>query len=288
MYGIDCSKKLTSTDIQNLKKTGVLAIGRYLGRSLWNGLTSDEAKTILDAGLALFLIMELSPTKASYFNYLRGISDAQFALAEAEYLGAPKGLTIYFTVDFEAQSGDMSAIKEYLRGVHEVLTGKYLVGIYGSYAVMVAAKSADYPPDKFFQTYAWSYGKKAPNHIYQYSNTVTVAGVMADQDYVNDDAGLWVSDELYQTEKESDNEMLDVAVLLDTKEDFWDGYDVAVKNGNCAIFVRASHNAAPPAAAMSATKLIIVGGATTGHKNEVLLSGNDKYDTAAAVKKYLG
>ncbi|MGC7872607.1 hypothetical protein ACPUYX_13890 [Desulfosporosinus sp. SYSU MS00001] len=44
-----------------------------------------------------------------------------------------------------------------------VLTGKYQVGVYGSYAVLIAMTGADYPPDKFFQTYAWSYGDKAPN-----------------------------------------------------------------------------------------------------------------------------
>lgn len=83
------------------------------------------------------------------------------------------------------------------------------------------------------------------------------------------------------------NNMLKVAVLLYTKEDFWAGADVAVKNGNCAIFVRASDQSVP-AEAMSAQKLIVIGGPSTKHSNEVLLSGNDKYQTAAAVAKYLG
>jgi len=73
---------------------------------------------------------------------------------------------------------------------------------------------------------------------------------------------------------------LDVAVLLNTKDDFWAGADVAVKNGDCAVFVRPAN--------VETEKLIVVGGATTGHPNEVLLSGNSKYDTAAAVAKYLG
>jgi len=64
-------------------------------------------------------------------------------------------------------------------------------------------------------------------------------------------------------------------------------YDVAVKNGNCAIYVRLSDYSVP-AVHMSAQKLIVVGGPTTKHPNEVLLSGNKKYDTAAAVAKYLG
>jgi len=69
--------------------------------------------------------------------------------------------------------------------------------------------------------------------------------------------------------------MLKAAVLLYTKEDFWAGADVAVRNGNCAIFVRAS-DLSVPVEAMSAEKLIVVGGPTTNHPKEVLLSGQDK------------
>lgn len=83
------------------------------------------------------------------------------------------------------------------------------------------------------------------------------------------------------------NNMLEVAVLLYTKDDFWAGSDVAAVNGNCAIFVRAADKTVPKEA-MSAKKLIVIGGTTTNHPNEVLLSGKTKYDTAAAVGKYLG
>jgi len=38
---------------------------------------------------------------------------------------------------------------------------------------------------------------------------------------------------------------------------------------------------------MSAQQLVVVGGPSTKHPNQVLLSGNNKYDTAAAVAKYL-
>ena len=62
---------------------------------------------------------------------------------------------------------------------------------------------------------------------------------------------------------------------------------MAVKNGNCAIFVR-SADLSVPTDAMTAKQLIVVGGGTTKHPNELLLSGKDKYQTAAAVAKYLG
>lgn len=87
--------------------------------------------------------------------------------------------------------------------------------------------------------------------------------------------------------KEGGNDMLDIAVLLYTKEDYWSGTDVASKNGNCAIFIRPADHSVPKDA-MNAKKLIVIGGPTVNHPNEVLLSGNSKYDTAAAVAKYLG
>jgi len=89
------------------------------------------------------------------------------------------------------------------------------------------------------------------------------------------------------TYKEETKVVLGVAVLLLTKEDFWAGADVAAKNGNCATFVRPADRSVP-VEAMSAKKLIVIGGATTGHSNEVLLSGKTKFNTADAVGKYLG
>jgi len=93
-------------------------------------------------------------------------------------------------------------------------------------------------------------------------------------------------DRLFQ-DLQGGSDVLKVAVLLYTKDDYWAGSDVAVKNGNRAMFVRTADHSVPPDA-MSAQKLIVVGGPATVHQNEVLLSGNNKYDTASAVAKYLG
>ena len=88
--------------------------------------------------------------------------------------------------------------------------------------------------------------------------------------------------------KEGGNDVLDVAVLLFTDEDYWSGKDVAIKNGNCAMFIRPTNQLIPSFKAMGAKHLIVVGGGTTGHPNETLLSGLTKYDTATVVGKYLG
>ena len=109
-------------------------------------------------------------------------------------------------------------------------------------------------------------------------------------DYLASHGKTWanlVADVTAQYKEMEGNDVLDVAVLLFTKDDYWAGADVAAKNGNCAIFVRPDDHSVP-ADAKSAKQLIVVGGPTTGHPHEVLLSGNNKYDTASAVAKYLG
>lgn len=95
-----------------------------------------------------------------------------------------------------------------------------------------------------------------------------------------------LSEETWDKVLKGYDDVLDVAVLLFSKDDYWAGSDVAVKNG-CAVFIRNVGNTVP-ADAWNAKKLIVVGGPSTGHPNEILLSGNSKYDTAAAVAKYLG
>lgn len=103
--------------------------------------------------------------------------------------------------------------------------------------------------------------------------------------------GKWSYDKFEQAvlseKKDEVVDVLKVAVLLFTKDDYWAGADVAAKNGSCALFVRSADQSVP-AEAKNSQKLIVVGGPTTNHPNEVLLSGKDKYDTAAAVAKYLG
>ena len=99
-------------------------------------------------------------------------------------------------------------------------------------------------------------------------------------------ANLVVDVTTQYNQMEEEDSVLKVAVLLFTKDDFWAGADVSVKNGNCAVFVRAADQSVP-VEAMASKQLIVVGGGTTKHPNEILLSGKDKYQTAAAVAKYL-
>lgn len=89
-----------------------------ISASVW--LESKLSSTIK----SIFLIWESDPTRASYFNYDKGISDAKQAISEVKYLGTPHGMAIYFTVDYDAQTEDMTAINEYIRGVRNGLSVK--------------------------------------------------------------------------------------------------------------------------------------------------------------------
>jgi len=83
-----------------------------------------------------------------------------------------------------------------------------------------------------------------------------------------------------------DEDLIDTAVLIFTKEDYWAGYDVCVKNNNCALFIRYSDKSVPKDA-KNTKKLYVIGGSSTGLPQEILLSGKTKYDTAQEVAKYL-
>jgi N-acetylmuramoyl-L-alanine amidase len=80
---------------------------------------------------------------------------------------------------------------------------------------------------------------------------------------------------------------VEVAILKFTSEDDWAAKDIDAKHGGVANYTRQGTNKIIPVGAMLAGQLIVIGGPTTGHKNEILLSGNDKYDTAAKVAEYL-
>lgn len=82
--------------------------------------------------------------------------------------------------------------------------------------------------------------------------------------------------------------ILKIVILKFTTEDEWAAKDVDAKHGGIANFTRYGTNKSIPTEAMQADQLIVIGGPTTGHKNEILLSGKNKYETATKVATYLG
>ncbi|MGV3464512.1 MAG: glycoside hydrolase domain-containing protein [Heyndrickxia sp.] len=186
--GFDCATKLTTASAKSLKAAGFDYVARYLPTTDWKALTTAEVKSIQDAGLKLISIFEKNSTKVSYFSEAQGIADAKDAYNYAKSLGQPKGSAIYFTVDYDAQTNDMAVIKQYIAGLNRTLVD-YEVGIYGSYAVMVAIKGL---VKYYWQTYAWSSGKVADFiHMYQNKNDTRVSGIGIDFNEIKKEPGAW-------------------------------------------------------------------------------------------------
>lgn len=121
---------------------------------------------------------EYSPD-AALQGYSQGESDAKAALTQANNCGQPSYAPIYFSVDFDAQNGDLNAIGSYLDACGDVL-GKSRVGVYGGYRVVDWALSAG-RASWGWQTYAWS-GKSISTraHLYQYSNNHYIGSANVD------------------------------------------------------------------------------------------------------------
>ena len=283
MQAIDCCDTLTPASAKALKISGVVAVGRYLGFKTmhWSkSIGPDEVKVIHDARLSLILIWESNPTYAGYFSYTAGVSDAQVAAEEADWLGADEGTAIYFTVDYDVQDNDRAAIIEYFRGVRDGMKGRYGVGAYGSYNVLTGLKNSPSAPDKYFQTYAWSAGQVfSEASLYQYSNDIVLEGVAVDLDQIQNGAGTWP--ELGGTNNVKE------AVMYFSVNDFSTAKIVADRLGGCAMFCRDANNTNVHPDAKAAGHLVVVGGApVTDRTNVTNCCGADAPATAILAAQY--
>ena len=138
----DCSTVLNKQQALDLKAAGYQVVGRYLtgtvGSSTRKFITFEEIENIKNAGLRVFPIYQDGGYRLEYFQDLRqGTVDAHTAIASAKRIGIPSGTTIYFAVDFDCYSYQMSSfIVPYFRKLNLVFNSstnskKYKVGIYG-------------------------------------------------------------------------------------------------------------------------------------------------------------
>ncbi|MFC5699735.1 DUF1906 domain-containing protein [Cohnella faecalis] len=189
--GIDCANPLTAKTAKSLAKSGFEFAGRYLVPAAykWKRLTDAEAKVITDAGMQIVSVFETTASRPSG-GASAGKLDGASAYKEAIGIGQTTGSAIYFAVDYDAQPGDYGHIEAYLKAAKAELPG-YEVGVYGSYAVieeMAKRKACGH----FWQTYAWSGGKKSGHaNIYQYKIDTTVNGLAVDLNESFGGEGWW-------------------------------------------------------------------------------------------------
>ncbi|SFH21618.1 S-layer homology domain-containing protein [Desulfotomaculum arcticum] len=193
MKGIDCATPLTVETAKTIAATGMKFICRYLVPNTpsmaWKRLTKQEAEAITTAGLNIISVFETSANRSTG-GAAAGKADGALALKEALEIGQPKGTVIYFAVDYDAQPKDYSVIEQYLGAAASVLVD-YNIGVYGSFNV-VEEMARRGVVNNFWQTYAWSQGKKSQYvNIYQYKNDQALAGINVDFNESYGNEGWW-------------------------------------------------------------------------------------------------
>lgn len=195
--GFDCATPLTKETAEAFRADGYEFVCRYLVPAGWKRLTKEEAELIGATGMKLVSVFETTADRA-LGGREAGLADGASAARTAEAIGQPKGSAIYFAVDFDAAPAQMQTVLAYIRGAGEAAPD-FLAGVYGSYAVIEAAKTAG-ACSRFWQTYAWSYGAKADSiQLFQYENDVIVNGIGIDRNDSYGDEGWW---SLFETEEE--------------------------------------------------------------------------------------
>jgi len=187
--GFDCSTPLTTKTASAFVQDGYVFVARYLVPSGAKALTKTEANAISTAGLQLLSVFETTASRA-LGGRSAGLADGDTAMQVAQSVGQPTGSAIYFAVDFDATSAQLLTVIEYIRAASEATPG-YFTGVYGSYTVVEAVRTAG-ACSKFWQTYAWSSGQKsAYMNVYQYQNDVTLHGIGVDYDESYGTEGFW-------------------------------------------------------------------------------------------------
>jgi hypothetical protein len=169
---------------------GYTFVCRYVSHNPSKNLTRSEADALRAAGLDIVCNWENSPSEALEGRAL-GAANATEAHRQAVACGMPASRPIYFSVDFDASSGQQSAINAYFDGIASVL-GRARTGAYGGYGVI----------DRLFdagkitwgwQTYAWSGGSwDSRAQLRQVQNNLTLDGAAIDRDEARTaDFGQW-------------------------------------------------------------------------------------------------
>ena len=156
--GISTSMQ-TGADAQCLAGNGIIFVFRYYSATTTiptKRLTLAEAQPLVSAGIQLGVAYEDGPTSVDYFSNGRGIQDGGRAWQYAQQIGQPAGSAIYFAVDYDALSAELTAIASYFQGVQSGLdtasggVSSYSIGVYGSGLVCQTIKQ-----DQNLAKYSW-------------------------------------------------------------------------------------------------------------------------------------
>lgn len=169
-----------------IRAAGYSGVCRYL-TGQGKALTASERDALFAAGLDLLLNFEQNADNAKG-GYAQGLKDGKAAANAADALGAPRGMAIYFSVDYDTAASYPAVVANYLKGCAAGMAGRYEMGVYGSYYVVHGAM-ADGQAKYGWTTVAWSYGHKA-GHIFQTGEQTFSHGADIDEP-LQADIGSW-------------------------------------------------------------------------------------------------
>lgn len=192
--GLDTYLACSEDTIACFKENGIAFIGRYyfnLTKTIKEKFTIAEAQRISDAGMSCVALYENQSNTGGYFTATKGTSDGQGALAQAKALGQPAGSAIYFAVDCDVSSSDISSgVVPYFQSVNAAIGGAYAIGVYGSGLTCTTLLDAK------LATYAWltcSMGFQGSKTFTRWnvkqSDEKTICGIDVDPDVAIEDFG---------------------------------------------------------------------------------------------------
>src|SRR5258708_1396578 len=158
--------------IAELKSAGVTAVGRYIGWDWRPGcdckgknIDSAEANQLISSGISVFVSFEYEAAGAAKGGP-QGTADGNLASEQLTALGAPVGMTVYFSVDFDIPDyapgstdpkAKLGPVADYFEAIN-ALHPRYKVGVYGGYYAVSRAMGAGLA-EMGWQTVAWSGGQ---------------------------------------------------------------------------------------------------------------------------------
>lgn len=163
-----------------IKAAGYHFVARYLSHDTsGKTLTHAEATDLHNHGQRIVLVWEDGAQNA-LGGHGQGVADAHTALSQANALGFPGNLPIYFAVDFDASPAQQTEIDAYLTGAASVI-GPGRVGVYGGFYVV--ERSFQHHTAAFgWQTLAWSGGQVLKGiHLYQNGQSAFSGGADVDE-----------------------------------------------------------------------------------------------------------
>lgn len=202
--GFDCNTVLTATTAAAFATSGFTFAVRYLSRTSPQGsgnLTTAEAQTILQAGLAVMAVQHVQaagwvPSQALGTQY------GQAAAANAQAVGLPPGINLWLDLEGVASGTAASTIIDYCNAWFAAVTvAGYVPGLYvGANSGLTSAQLYD---DLTCQYY-WQSGSSVPQvavrgycMVQTISDAYVVDGVAYDKDVTQTDnlgnTPLWLA-----------------------------------------------------------------------------------------------